>query len=64
MRVAYICTDHGVPVFGRKGCSIHVQEVIRALIALGAQVEVFASRIGGKPPFRMNSSKTLRKKST
>lgn len=50
MRVAYICADHGVPVFGRKGCSIHVQEVIRALIALGAKVEVFASRIGGKPP--------------
>ena len=31
MRLAYICMDSGVPVLGRKGCSIHVQEVVRAL---------------------------------
>ena len=31
MRVAYVCADPGVPVFGRKGCSIHVQEVLREL---------------------------------
>lgn len=50
MRVAYVCADPGVPVFGQKGCSIHVQEVIRALQRLGAQVELFAARIGGHPP--------------
>ncbi len=27
MRLAYICADPGVPVFGRKGASVHVQEV-------------------------------------
>ncbi|MGH9159176.1 MAG: glycosyltransferase family 4 protein [Vicinamibacteraceae bacterium] len=50
MRVAYICADPGVPVFGRKGCSIHVQEVIRALNARAARVELFASRVEGTPP--------------
>ena len=50
MRIAYICADAGVPVFGRKGSSIHVQEVIRALIGHGAAVELFATRRGGAPP--------------
>ncbi|MEQ9550370.1 MAG: glycosyltransferase family 4 protein [Coleofasciculus sp. G3-WIS-01] len=50
MRIAYICADPGIPVFGQKGCSIHVQEVIRAWLKLGMQVELFATRIGGEPP--------------
>ncbi|MFP5272990.1 glycosyltransferase family 4 protein [Coleofasciculus sp.] len=50
MRIAYVCADPGIPVFGQKGCSIHVQEVIRAWLKLGMQVELFATRIGGEPP--------------
>lgn len=50
MRIAYVCADPGVPVFGSKGSSVHVQEVIRALIALGADVEIFATRLDGDPP--------------
>lgn len=50
MRIAYICADPGIPVFGHKGCSIHVQEVIRALRRRGAKVELFVVRIGGSPP--------------
>ena len=50
MRVAYVCADRGVPVFGRKGCSIHVQEVVRALKAHGAQVHLIAARVDGPPP--------------
>ena len=50
MRLAYVCADPGVPVFGRKGASIHVQEVVRALDARGVEVELFASRTGGDPP--------------
>ncbi|MES1023199.1 glycosyltransferase family 4 protein [Gloeocapsa sp. BRSZ] len=50
MRIAYICADPGIPVFGCKGCSIHVQEVIRALRKQGHQVELFATRWGGEPP--------------
>jgi glycosyltransferase involved in cell wall biosynthesis len=42
--------DLGVPVLGRKGCSIHVQEMIRALSRLGAQVELFATRVEGDLP--------------
>ncbi|HEV3257162.1 MAG TPA: glycosyltransferase family 4 protein [Gemmataceae bacterium] len=55
MRVAYVCADVGVPVFGRKGCSIHVQEVIRALGRLGAQVEVFSPLYEGEPPADLES---------
>lgn len=50
MRVAYVCADAGVPVFGRKGCSIHVQEVVRALHSEGAEVDLFAACKGGPAP--------------
>jgi glycosyltransferase involved in cell wall biosynthesis len=50
MRIAYVCADPGVPVFGCKGASVHVQEVIRALSRRGAHVELFATRIGGAAP--------------
>lgn len=50
MRIAYICTDPGVPVFGRKGCSIHVQEVVRAFTRMGHEVTLFARRWGGEAP--------------
>ncbi|MEM9505190.1 MAG: glycosyltransferase family 1 protein, partial [Cyanobacteria bacterium P01_E01_bin.43] len=50
MRIAYVCADPGIPVFGQKGCSIHVQEVIRALRHHGATVDLFAVRLGGSPP--------------
>jgi glycosyltransferase involved in cell wall biosynthesis len=50
MRLAYICADPGVPVFGCKGASLHVQEVIRALLRHGTQVELFATRLGGRAP--------------
>jgi glycosyltransferase involved in cell wall biosynthesis len=50
MRIAYVCADPGVPVFGTKGCSVHVQEVLRAFRGCGAQVELFATYLGGEPP--------------
>ncbi len=50
MRVAYVCADRGVPVFGCKGSSIHVQEVVRNLVAEGAAVDLFAARVGGTAP--------------
>lgn len=50
MRLAYVCADPGVPVFGSKGCSIHVQEVLRALIRNGARLTLFARSIGGEAP--------------
>ena len=50
MRIAYICTDPGVPVFGRKGCTVHVQEVVRAFRAQRSEVVLFAARLDGDPP--------------
>lgn len=50
MRVAYVCADPGVPVFGSKGASIHVQEVLRALGRRGARLDLFATRLGGAAP--------------
>lgn len=49
MRIAYVCADPGVPVFGRKGASVHVQEVLRVLLARGARVDLFCRRTGGEP---------------
>lgn len=46
MRVAYVCMDRGIPVFGRKGASVHVQGVVSALRRAGHDVEVFAARLG------------------
>ncbi len=50
MRIAYVCCDPGVPVFGCKGCSVHVQEVLREFLRRGAKVDLFATRLGGEPP--------------
>jgi glycosyltransferase involved in cell wall biosynthesis len=50
MRIAYCCADPGIPVFGHKGGSRHVQEMLRALRALGHAVTLFATRRGGLPP--------------
>ena len=50
MRIAYICADAGVPVFGWKGASIHVQEFIRALVRRGDREESFATLVGGDAP--------------
>jgi glycosyltransferase involved in cell wall biosynthesis len=60
MRIAYICADPGIPVFGQKGCSIHVQEVIRAFRQQGATVELFAVRWGDEPPADLADLKTHR----
>lgn len=49
-RVAYVCMDPGVPVFGDKGCSVHVREWLRAAQRCGAQVELFAVRLAGEAP--------------
>lgn len=50
MRIAYICADPGIPVFGCKGASIHVQSVLREFLRQGHEVELFATRFGGDLP--------------
>ncbi len=49
-RIAYLSTDPGVPVFGRKGASVHVQSVVRELLRRGHEVHLLASRVGGDTP--------------
>lgn len=52
MRIAYVSADTGVPVFGRKGCSVHVQAILGALSRQGHRVELFTTRPGedARPP--------------
>lgn len=49
-RVAYLCADPGVPVFGTKGSSVHVQEIVRAWRAAGSDVTVYCARRGADQP--------------
>jgi alpha-maltose-1-phosphate synthase len=49
-RVAYICADPGVPVYGTKGASVHVQEVVRAWRRRGAEVHLYCTRVGDDVP--------------
>jgi glycosyltransferase involved in cell wall biosynthesis len=48
MRIAYVSADLGVPIFGRKGCSIHAQEVLRALLRRCAEVDLFTTAGDGQ----------------
>jgi glycosyltransferase involved in cell wall biosynthesis len=50
VRVAYVSTDAGVPVFGSKGASVHVQAVAGALARRGADVTLLSARFGGVRP--------------
>lgn len=50
LRAAYICSDRGVPVFGSKGCSLHIQEVSQALTQSQIMVSLFAASTGGSCP--------------
>jgi len=50
MRIAYICADPGVPVFGMKGSSVHVQEILRTFLARGDEVTVYCTRRGDTVP--------------
>ena len=46
MTVAYINADPAVTVFGTDGSSVHVQEILRALLKRGSDVHLFSTRFG------------------
>lgn len=48
MRIAYVCCDPGVPVFGTKGCSIHVRAIIKEMLKAGHAVDLYAVRWDGE----------------
>jgi glycosyltransferase involved in cell wall biosynthesis len=54
LRIACVCTDPGIPTFGCKGSSVHVQEVLRALLRVGHRPELFTPRPGGAAPRDLN----------
>jgi len=45
MKIAYVCADFGVAIFGRKGASVHVREMVAALAEIGHEVRVFAPEL-------------------
>ena len=49
LRIGYLTADQGIPVFGRKGASIHVQAMVGALSDIGHEVEIFTSSVGDQP---------------
>lgn len=57
MRVAYVCADPGIPVFGTKGASVHVQEVVKGMLQKGLDVTLFARRLGGDAPEALKNVK-------
>lgn len=52
-RVAYVCTDPGIPVLGSKGASIHVRAVLAELTRRAREVHLFATRLDGDPAERL-----------
>jgi glycosyltransferase involved in cell wall biosynthesis len=50
MRLVYVSLDPGIPTFGTKGASVHVQELLRAYRQLGHHVRLVTVRTGGPPP--------------
>jgi len=52
MRFAYVCADSGIPVFGYKGSSIHIQEVLHAMTKKGIFVDLIThKKFHGTTPF-------------
>jgi glycosyltransferase involved in cell wall biosynthesis len=50
MRIAYLCSDPGVPVYGNKGASIHLRELSSALQRTGHEVSIIAANTEGEAP--------------
>ncbi|AKK05714.1 glycosyltransferase [Corynebacterium mustelae] len=50
MNIAYVSVDPGIPVFGTKGASVHIQEVVREMLARGHNVTVFTTKRGADVP--------------
>ncbi|CAN5321169.1 hypothetical protein BH09SUM1_BH09SUM1_14020 [soil metagenome] len=47
MKILYLCGDHGIAAFGRKGASTHMREMIAAFRGLGHEICLAASDLSG-----------------
>jgi hypothetical protein len=45
VNIAYLCADFGVPIFGYKGASIHVREMVTAFCKAGHKVSIISPAI-------------------
>ncbi len=50
MKIAYICADVAVPIFGRTNASLQATDLLRSLTRRGAEIEVFACKVGDHRP--------------
>ena len=48
MKIAYLCEDSQIPIMGVKGASVHIREVVNALIKLNHEVFVITTNKGAK----------------
>jgi glycosyltransferase involved in cell wall biosynthesis len=46
MRIAYVCADGGIAVFGDKGASVHITSMVSAFQRIGHEVRVLCARRG------------------
>jgi glycosyltransferase involved in cell wall biosynthesis len=49
VRFCYVSADFGIPVFGDKGASVHIQAMVDSLMALGHDVHIVAPQPGASP---------------
>ncbi len=49
MRLCYASADFGIPVFGDKGASVHIQSMARSFMTLGHAVNMVAPQFGSAP---------------
>lgn len=42
MKIAYICADFGIPIFGNKGASVHIREIATAFSRKQHDVIIFS----------------------
>jgi glycosyltransferase involved in cell wall biosynthesis len=50
MRIAYVCADHGIPVRGDKGASVHLRSLAEALVLRGHDLRLVARNTEGANP--------------
>ncbi len=59
MRIDYVCLDPGVPALGKKGSSLHCQEIIRCFLNRRADVRLLATRLGAGGPLFKSADRAL-----
>jgi glycosyltransferase involved in cell wall biosynthesis len=48
-RLAYLCSDPGIPLRAHKGASVHFREFGQALMQAGARLHAFVAKLGDAP---------------